>query len=61
MRWWMSTDTPLLSPVITVKVPKLSGPSRGLESSQRPAAQSGPAAWMNYGSFFPFSGLTDHS
>jgi hypothetical protein len=57
----MSADTPLLSPVITVKVPKLSGSSRGLVSSYRPAAQSGPAAWMNHGSFFPSSGFTDHS
>jgi hypothetical protein len=61
MRSWMSADTPLLSPVMTVKVPRLPSGSRVLLSSHSPAASSGSAAWMNHGSFFPSIGLTDHS
>lgn len=61
MRSWIWADTPLLSPVITVKVPRLSGASRGLASFHRPAASSGSVAWMNKGSFFPSSALTDYS
>ncbi len=59
-RAW-SAETPLLSPVMMVKVPRLPSGSSGLVSSHRPAASSGPVAWMNQGSFFPSSGLTDHS
>ncbi len=57
----MSAETPLLSPVMTVKVPRLPSGSRGLASYHRPAASSGPVAWMNQGSFFSSIGLTDHS
>jgi len=57
----MSAETPLLSPVMMVNVPRLPSGSSGLVSSQRPAASNGLAAWMNHGSFFPSSGLTDHS
>ncbi len=41
MRSWMSADTPLLSPVMIVKVPRLPSGSSGLVSSHRPAASSG--------------------
>lgn len=61
MRSWISAATPLLSPVMTVKVAKLSSPSSLLASSHSPATHSGVAAWMNQRSFFPSSGLTDHS
>lgn len=61
MRSWISADTPLLSPVTIVKVPRLSAGNSGLVSSHSPAAQSGASAWMNQGSFFPSTSLTDHS
>jgi len=61
MRSWISADTPLLSPVMMVKVPRLPSGSSGLVSSHRPAASSGLAAGINHGSFFPSSGLTEHS
>lgn len=61
MRSWMSAETPLLSPVMIVKVPRFPSGSKGLVSSHRPAANSGWTAWMNHGSFLPSSGLTRKS
>ena len=45
MRSWMSAETPLLSPVMMVKVPRLPSGSRGLVSSGNPPAFSGLQKW----------------